>query len=156
MVWKAVNDARMTKSPYSAEFRVLHRDGTLRWVAAKGKFVYLPNGEATRMLGMALDITELKRTQEALRESDERLRLAVQAGRMFAYSWDAATDMIERSGESAKILGIDEGAAVTGQQVIASVHPDDHEKLTIALSQLTRLTSMSTASCFESLAWLPM
>jgi len=141
MVWKAVNDARMTKSPYSAEFRVLHRDGTLRWVAAKGKFFYLPNGEATRMLGMALDITELKRTQEALRESDERLRLAVQAGRMFAYSWDAATDMIERSGESAKILGIDEGAAVTGQQVIAKVHPDDHEKLTTALSQLTRENS---------------
>jgi PAS domain-containing protein len=52
MVWKAVNDARMTKSPYSAEFRVLHADGTLRWVAAKGKFYYLPNGQATRMLGM--------------------------------------------------------------------------------------------------------
>jgi PAS domain-containing protein len=39
------------------------------------------------MLGMAFDVTELKRTQEALRESHERLRLAVQGGRMFAYSW---------------------------------------------------------------------
>lgn len=138
LVWKAVNDARMTKSPYSAEFRVLHADGTLRWVAAKGKFYYLPNGEATRMLGMALDITELKSTQEALRESDERLRLAVQAGRMFAYSWDAASDLIERSGESAKILGIDEGVAITARQMIARVHPVDREKLTVALSQLTR------------------
>jgi PAS domain S-box-containing protein len=137
LVWKAVNDARMTKSSYSAEFRVLHAEGTLRWVAAKGTFYYLPNGEAMRMLGMAFDVTELKRTQEALRESDERLRLAVQGGRMFAYSWDAATDVIERSGESAKILGIDEGAAVTGQQVIAKVHPADYEKLTVALSQLT-------------------
>jgi PAS domain S-box-containing protein len=137
LVWKAVNDARMTKSSYSAEFRVLHAAGTLRWVAAKGTFYYLPNGEAMRMLGMAFDVTELKRTQEALRESDERLRLAVQGGRMFAYSWDATTDLIERSGESAKILGIDEGAAVTGQQVIAKVHPADCENLTLALSQLT-------------------
>ena len=109
----------------------------MRWVAAKGTFHYLPNGEAVRMLGMAFDVTELKRTQEALRESHERLRLAVQGGRMFAYSWDATTDVIERSGESAKILGIDEGAVVTGQQLIAKVHPADREKLTIALSQLT-------------------
>jgi PAS domain S-box-containing protein len=94
------------------------------------------------MLGMAFDITELKHTQEALRESDERLRLAVQGGRMFAYSWDAATDLIERSGESAKILGIDEGAAVTGQQVMARVHPEDRERLTVALSQLTRENSV--------------
>src|SRR5260370_36997665 len=94
-------------------------EGNVLWVAAKGKFYYLPKGEAVRMLGLAFDITELKRTQEALRESDERLRLAVQGGRMFAYSWDAATDMIERSGESAKILGIDEGAAVTGQHAMA-------------------------------------
>src|SRR5260370_42687851 len=105
-------------------------EGNVLWVAAKGKFYYLPKGEAVRMLGLAFDITELKRTQEALRESDERLRLAVQGGRMFAYSWDAATDMIERSGESAKILGIDEGAAVTGHQVMTSGHPGDRENLT--------------------------
>src|SRR5260370_5637176 len=112
-------------------------EGNVLWVAAKGKFYYLPKGEAVRMLGMSFDVTELKRTQEALRESDERLRLAVQGGRMFAYSWDATTDVIERSGESAKILGNDEGAVVTGQQLIAKVHPADREKLTIALSQLT-------------------
>ena len=42
MVWKAVNDARMTKSPYSAEFRVLHR----RWHPALGRRegeVFLPS-----------------------------------------------------------------------------------------------------------------
>jgi hypothetical protein len=35
-----------------------------------------------------------------LRESEERVHLAVYAGKMFAYSWDATTGVIERSGES--------------------------------------------------------
>jgi signal transduction histidine kinase len=128
LVWKAVNDARMTKSSYSAEFRVLHAEGTLRWVAAKGTFYYLPNGEAMRMLGMAFDVTELKRTQEALRESEERLSLAVQAGRMYAFEWDAATDVIVRSGQCVDILNwMDDPTHDTGGQFLARVHPDDRE-----------------------------
>jgi len=72
-----------------------------------------------------------------LRESEQRLRLAAQAGRMFAYSWDAATDAIERSGEAAGILGVEAGRAATGAAVFAMVHPEDREKLEGALAKLT-------------------
>src|SRR6516165_11850406 len=82
-------------------------------------------------------VTELRRAEQALRESEERFRLAAQAGRMFAYSWDAATDVIERSGESAKILGIDEATPLTGRQAIARVHPDDREGLLAAMAGLS-------------------
>ena len=75
--------------------------------------------------------------QAALEESEERLRLAVQAGRMFAYSWDAASDTIERSGESAKILGIDEKTPLSGHQAAARVHPDDRENLDSAIAGLS-------------------
>jgi PAS domain S-box-containing protein len=84
-----------------------------------------------------VDITERTRVEQALRESEERFRLAAQAGKMFAYSWDAATDLIERSGESAKILGIDEGVPVTGQQAIGRVHPDDREGVLAAMAGLS-------------------
>ena len=84
-----------------------------------------------------LGISEGSKTEQALRESDERFRLAAKAGRMFAYSWDAATDVIERSGESAKILGIDEAALLTGHQAIARVHPDDREGLLAAMARLS-------------------
>jgi PAS domain S-box-containing protein len=82
-------------------------------------------------------VTELRRAEQALRESEERFRLAAQAGRMFAYSWDAATDVIERSGESAKILGIDEVAPLTGRQAIGRVCPDDREGLLTAIAGLS-------------------
>lgn len=75
--------------------------------------------------------------QAALRESEERLRMAVQAGRMFAYTWDAATDTIERSGESAKILGIDDKIPLTGRQAAARVHPNDRGDLSSAIATLS-------------------
>jgi len=43
------------------------------------------------------NITERKEAQQALRESEERLRLAAEAGNMFAYTWDPSTDEIIRS-----------------------------------------------------------
>ena len=60
LVAKAVADARQSRKPYAAEFRVVRLDGTVRWVAASGQFYYGTNGDPQRMLGMAVDITERK------------------------------------------------------------------------------------------------
>src|SRR5258706_15076251 len=50
-VMEAAKDAMESKKPYEAEFRILWPDGTIRWVTAKGKFYYSPDGEPERMLG---------------------------------------------------------------------------------------------------------
>ncbi len=65
----AIDDAMQARKPYEAEFRILWPDGTVRWLTAKGKFYYSPNGAPERMLGMAADITERKLMEVALRES---------------------------------------------------------------------------------------
>jgi PAS domain S-box-containing protein len=255
-VWKAVNDAMKSREPYVAEFRVVRTDGAVRWVAAKGKFYYATSGEAERMVGMAMDITEQKRAQESLmlfrrlidssndafevidpktlrfldvnekmctdlgysreellcmsvfdvdpdvneylvaemwkefgrsgfailerlhrrkdgstfpveinikyvqldrgyvvavvrditerkqaqqavRESEERLRLAAEAGNMFAYSWEADTDAIVRSGESARILGVGEATPISGREILAKIHPDDRDRLQATMAGMS-------------------
>jgi len=75
LVRKAVAAAREGRSPYFAEFRVIRADGAVRWVAASGKFLYAPNGDPRRMLGVAVDITYRKLAEETVRESEERFRL---------------------------------------------------------------------------------
>jgi PAS domain S-box-containing protein len=92
---------------------------------------------ATPFMVLAALIEEQKQADEALRKSEERLRLAVQAGKMFAYEWDATTDLIVRSAESAQILGEDDTAHLSGQQMLAKVYPEDRESLTNALADLT-------------------
>jgi PAS domain S-box-containing protein len=82
------------------------------------------------------DITERKRQETTLRNSEERFRLAAHAGKMFAYEWDASTDVIVRSAESTQILGLDESARLTGEQALSRVHPEDRERLAAALAAL--------------------
>ncbi len=67
LVEKANADARQSRNPYAAEFRVIRVDGTVRWVAAKGQYYYATNADPVRMLGIAVDITGQRRTEESLR-----------------------------------------------------------------------------------------
>lgn len=92
---------------------------------------------AAPFMVLAVVVEERKQSQLSLKESEERLRLAAQAGRMFAYDWDVSNDVIERSPEAAQILGIDEAAQSTGQRILAKVHPEDRERITAAIAALT-------------------
>jgi PAS domain S-box-containing protein len=75
-ITEAVAEARQNHKLYTAEFRVVREDGAIRWVSSKGEFEYGNNGEAKRMLGMAVDITERKRAEEALKSSEEKFSKA--------------------------------------------------------------------------------
>ncbi|WAS91586.1 PAS domain S-box protein [Nannocystis punicea] len=61
------------------EYRILHPDGRVVWVLARGKAVRGDDGEVTRLLGGVLDISERKRSEEALRASEERYRTSIGA-----------------------------------------------------------------------------
>ena len=64
--------------PSSAEFRILWPNGTIRWVDDRWKHEYASNGEPKRLVGMAVDITERKRAEEALKQSEQKFSTAFQ------------------------------------------------------------------------------
>jgi len=83
------------------------------------------------------DITERKRAEEAVRESEERLRLATLAGKMYAYEWDVVSDVLLRSAEYLKILGATEPERFSRPEFMNKIHPDDRAKFTAAIAGLT-------------------
>ncbi|MBM3333856.1 MEDS domain-containing protein [Candidatus Sumerlaeota bacterium] len=68
---KAIAERR----PFNLEFRILLRDtGAIRWIAALGNAIYDDNGDVVRVSGINIDITERKRMEEALRESQAKFQ----------------------------------------------------------------------------------
>src|SRR5258707_15389093 len=69
-VFSALRERRM----YEAEHRIRHKDGSVRWIWARGHGVFAPDGSLRFIEGLNLDMTSRKKAEEALRESEERFR----------------------------------------------------------------------------------
>ena len=98
----------------NAEFRIVRADGVERWLAAKGGFVFEDaeaapgrgaRGQAARFLGVNFDITERKRDEEALRESEERLRLHVENTPLAVIEWGPDFRLSRWSAEAERLFG---------------------------------------------------
>ena len=119
---------------YQLEKRYFRRDGSLVWGRLS---ISLLNGrQSPLVLAMVEDITDKRTSEEARHNSEERFRLAARAGKMFAYEWDVATDVVVRSGDVTDVLGPESDAPLTRQQILARVHPDD--KALFAASAIER------------------
>ena len=59
---------------YRAEFRIVHQDGSVKWLQELGQVERDAEGRPFRMSGINLDITERKRNDERLRESEQLFR----------------------------------------------------------------------------------
>jgi len=75
----AVARSIQEKIPYDVEYRILWPDGTVRWIAARGRaFFDAETGEPLRMVGVVLDITGRKRAEEEIARLNRELQRKVQ------------------------------------------------------------------------------
>ncbi|WP_437944956.1 PAS domain-containing protein [Sorangium sp. So ce296] len=120
--------SRLSEAHYKDEYRVLHADGTVLWVASTGAFERA--GNELVMLGVVRDITERKHAEEALQENEARLRLALRASQTGVWEWDLVTGRVVWSDEVCGIFGIPPGTFEgTLEAFERRIYPDDRTRV---------------------------
>src|SRR5262245_5295643 len=119
------------------EFRILV-NGEVRWIHARGLAIRNSKGEVVRWNGAASDITERKRAENALRESEQRYELAMAASESAYWDWDIPTDKYFTSWKAYEMGGYEPGAFVSREDFRSRVnmHPDDFAKWETARREL--------------------
>jgi two-component system cell cycle sensor histidine kinase/response regulator CckA len=139
--------------------QIIRREGARRWVGVRSHYeveVVGRYGRRTRMIvygspiqddqgnlesimGTFVDITERKREEEALRRSEERMRVAAECGTDLIYEWDMASGVLEWFGPIDERLGYKHGEitrTLAGWEGL--LHPDDQPRVAEAVENHQR------------------
>lgn len=85
---QAYERALAGKESYDLEYRVIGPDGKLRWINSRGRVHFDAEGRAERIIGVSADISGRKIAEEALRQSEERLRVALKNSPISVFNQD--------------------------------------------------------------------
>ncbi len=112
---------------YATEFRMQCKDGSWKWILARGMVVSRDAGGAPlRMIGTHTDISARVRQQEEITRVNERLDLALQGSRLAIWDADITSGRIYLSEGWAEMLGDRPQETFTDYATLrAVVHPDD-------------------------------
>ena len=114
---------------YSAEFRMRHKDGSWRWIYAKGDVLHDGDGRPIRMLGCHIDVTERRRTEQELRENQQRLLEAERVAHLGYWERDYGRNQIRWSDEAYRLWGLEPGRPLDVTDMMQRVHADDRERV---------------------------
>ncbi|OAS25836.1 sensor histidine kinase [Methylobacterium platani] len=129
----AFAQAFAARTPFRCATRVIDRHGAVRWILCEGVARLDDHGRFLGYTGCNVDVTEAKDAETALREGEERLRLALAAGRLGTWEIDLASGQHRLSARSAEIFG---AAPLSHEAWTRTVHPEDRARIEAALEAL--------------------
>ena len=107
-------------------------DGTLRYISMSGEPLFDEQGRFKGYHGIGRNITERKRADEALRQSEERFALAVAGANEGIFDWDLVSDRVYVSYRAQELFGLPRGELWRPRRDwrhIVTFHPDDAPRL---------------------------
>jgi len=128
----AIAEAVRTGRCTAYEKAFLRADGTLVPVLVSLALLDRASGECAVF---AVDLTDLKRTQAALAQSEDRLERALAAAEMASWDWDLEAGVIAGSPRREALFGRAPGSMRDGASLLSAVHPDDRAAMRMAMER---------------------
>ncbi len=116
---------RQEKRTMNIDFPVRTHDGSIRYWSFSASSPGILHDGRRFIVGMAVDITDRRRTEEDLRRSREDLARAQEVGSMGNWRLDVRKNELTWSDENHRIFGIPTGTPLTYEKFLSRVHPDD-------------------------------
>ncbi len=123
------------KKESSSEYRLVHKNGEVRWVSGKAVPVYDRNGHFSGYLGTVSDITKEKLALLALKESEEKYRALVEQASDGIYIADADGRIITVNSSSCRLSGYTE-EEILGKSIAEFVPEDELKKNPLRFDEL--------------------
>src|SRR5580704_11082509 len=123
---KALRDCfKQSTLKLECQYRIKAADGNYRWVEDHGLPVRNETGRAIRLVGAVNDISQRRQTEQALRDSEQRYALAMQAVNEGVYDWNIVTDETYYSPRVRDTVGLTPNELGSRPDWLARIHPDD-------------------------------
>ena len=121
------------------EYRVRNKRGEYPWVSNHLTVIKDDSGQPLFRDGIVRDITEAKKAEEALRESEERLKRSQEIAHLGSWELDLINDRLSWSDEVYRIFGLKpQEFGATYEAFLEAVHPDDRAAVDVAYSGSVR------------------
>jgi PAS domain S-box-containing protein len=127
-VLKAMNNLLEGNAAYEEEFRIVRPDGSIRWIHAKGSPIRNDQGEIVRLVGTASDITERKRAEEALAESEKRYRELADSLPQTIFETDREGNITYTNCSAFSLFGFTHADFEEGLNVLQMIVPEDRKR----------------------------
>ncbi len=128
--YRAVSDG-----DYRQEFRLRHKDGTYRWIEARASFVTEADGRRIHLLGSYSDMTDRKRMEESVRESEEWYRTLVELSPSGVFVFcEGRTVYVNRTG--ARLMHAQDPQEILDRPAFEFIHPDYHQEVRESIKRL--------------------
>jgi PAS domain S-box-containing protein len=113
------------KKRYSAAYRIVLPDGTVKHLESIGQPAFSTNGELVEVVATQIDVTERKHAEEALRESEAKIRRLVDSNIIGIFVWDFDGFILEANDEFLRMVSYDREDLVSGRIRWADLTPPD-------------------------------
>jgi PAS domain S-box-containing protein len=127
-VERAVGEAVRERRPYDLDYRIVRRDGTEIAVHGQGEVFCDRGGRPRRLVGTVLEVTQQKRAEDKLRESEERFHKTAEVSPVGVFRADGTGSCVYANRRWCEMAGLAPGETL-GLGWLDAVHPEDRRRV---------------------------